>query len=50
MSIQLGEGDRLGTVGPALALLAAVLVLGLWVPPAMDGALRAAATFVETGR
>lgn len=42
--------DTPGTVGPALALLAAVLLLGLWVPAPLDAALRDAATFVETGR
>jgi hydrogenase-4 component F len=45
-----GFHDRPGTVGPALALLAAVLVLGVWVPPGMDEALREAALFVEGGR
>jgi hydrogenase-4 component F len=45
-----GFHDSLGTVGPALVLLLAVVVLGLWVPPALDAALRDAAVFVETGR
>jgi len=26
------------------------LVLGVWVPPALEAALRAAAVYVETGR
>ncbi len=42
--------DSVGTVGPAILLLVAVIVLGLWVPPVLDSALRGAATFVETGR
>jgi hydrogenase-4 component F len=45
-----GFQDTLGTVGPPLVLLLAVLVLGLWVPPALDSALRDAVTFLETGR
>lgn len=45
-----GFRDSPGTVGPPLALLIAVIVLGVWVPPAIDSALREAATFVETGR
>ncbi len=45
-----GFQDSLGTVGPALILLVAVLVLGVWVPPGLDSALRNAAVFVETGR
>jgi len=45
-----GFRDGLGTVGPALALLLAVLVLGVWVPSGLDAALRDAAVFVETGR
>ncbi|MGB8330607.1 MAG: proton-conducting transporter membrane subunit [Polyangiales bacterium] len=45
-----GFHDTVGTVGPALLLLTAVLVLGVWVPPALDAALRDAALFVETGR
>jgi hydrogenase-4 component F len=39
-----------GTVGPPAALLLAVLLLGVWVPPWLDRALREAALFVETGR
>jgi hydrogenase-4 component F len=42
--------EGVGTVGPPLLLLIAVIVLGLWVPPAIDHALRDAATFLETGR
>jgi len=45
-----GFHDTVGTVGPALLLLTAVLVLGVWVPPALGVALRDAALFVETGR
>ncbi len=45
-----GFKDSLGTVGPALVLLAVVVVLGVWVPPALDGALTDAAHFVEAGR
>jgi hydrogenase-4 component F len=45
-----GFKDSLGTVGPALVLLAVVVLLGLWVPPALDGALADAARFVETGQ
>jgi hydrogenase-4 component F len=45
-----GFHDAVGTVGPALLLLLAVLVLGVWVPPAIDTALREAALFVETGK
>jgi hydrogenase-4 component F len=45
-----GFHDSLGTVGPAIVLLIVVLVLGLWVPPALETALRDAAIFVETGR
>jgi hydrogenase-4 component F len=45
-----GFHDSLGTVAPALLLLLAVLVLGVWVPPALDTALKEAALFVETGR
>jgi hydrogenase-4 component F len=44
-----GFRDRIGTVGPALALMAAVVILGVWVPPGMDRALREAALFVEGG-
>ena len=42
--------DSAGSVGPALGLLLAVLVLGVWVPPVLDGALHEAARFVEQGR
>lgn len=44
-----GFHDSVGTVGPALILLVAVVVLGVWVPPALDTALRDAAAFVEAG-
>jgi hydrogenase-4 component F len=42
-----GFRDTVGTVGPAVVLLAAVVVLGVWVPPVMDRALHDAAAFVE---
>jgi hydrogenase-4 component F len=42
-----GFRDTLGTIGPPLLLLAAVIVLGVWVPPGLDGALTSAAAFVE---
>jgi hydrogenase-4 component F len=42
-----GFRDSLGTVGPALVLLAIVLVLGLWVPPGLERALTDAATYLE---
>jgi hydrogenase-4 component F len=42
--------DRIGTVGPPLLLMLLVLVLGLYVPPVLDTALRDAAAFVEGGR
>jgi hydrogenase-4 component F len=45
-----GFHDTLGTVGPALILLIAVVVLGVWVPPGLESALRDAAALVETGR
>jgi hydrogenase-4 component F len=45
-----GFHGSVGTVGPAIVLLLAVIVLGLWVPPALEGALRDAAIYVETGR
>jgi hydrogenase-4 component F len=45
-----GFHDTVGTVGPAVILLIPVLVLGVWVPPALETALREAAVFVETGR
>ncbi|MCC7539096.1 MAG: hydrogenase [Deltaproteobacteria bacterium] len=45
-----GYRDSLGTVGPALLLLVAVTILGVWVPAPMDAAIRAAAVYVETGR
>lgn len=45
-----GFHDTPGTVGPALALLLAVIVLGVWVPPGLREALEEAAVFVEMGR
>ncbi|HYU14677.1 MAG TPA: proton-conducting transporter membrane subunit, partial [Candidatus Acidoferrum sp.] len=45
-----GFHDTVGTVGPALVLLALVVVLGLWVPAPVERALRNAATYVEMGR
>jgi hydrogenase-4 component F len=42
-----GFHDSLGTVGPAIALLAMVVVLGVYIPPAMDGALHDAAAYLE---
>jgi hydrogenase-4 component F len=42
-----GFHDSVGTVGPAMLLLAAVVVLGVYVPPPLDEALHAAAAFVE---
>jgi hydrogenase-4 component F len=45
-----GFRESVGTVGPPLVLLIAVIVLGVWVPPAIGSALWDAATFVETGR
>lgn len=45
-----GFHDTWGTVGPALILLIAVVVLGVWVPPGLTAALRDAAALVETGR
>jgi len=45
-----GFHDSVGTVGPPLILLAAVLVLGLWLPSELETALRAAALMVETGK
>jgi len=47
---QTGFHDSLGTVGPAIGLLIAVVLLGVWVPPGLDAALRDAARFVETGQ
>ena len=41
--------DRAGTVLPGLLLIALVLLLGVWVPPALEDAVRAAALFVEGG-
>jgi hydrogenase-4 component F len=45
-----GFHDNVGTVAPAALLLIAVVVLGVWVPPGLEAALRDAAAFVETGR
>jgi hydrogenase-4 component F len=45
-----GFHDTLGTVGPPLILLIAVVVLGVWLPPGLESALRDAAALVETGR
>jgi hydrogenase-4 component F len=42
-----GFHDTIGTVGPILALMALVVLLGVYVPPIVDDALRAAARFVE---
>jgi len=39
--------DRLGTIAPPLLLLLLVTVLGLYVPPFLDGAIHDAARFVE---
>ena len=44
-----GFRDSAGTVGPAILLLGAVILLGVWVPPALDATLHEAAVFVETG-
>ena len=45
-----GFHDTVGTVVPALFLLVLVLLLGVWVPPQVEGALRDAASYVEMGR
>jgi hydrogenase-4 component F len=45
-----GYRESLGTIVPALLLLVAVTVLGVWLPAGMDRALRDAAVFVETGQ
>ena len=45
-----GFHDSLGTFAPALLLLLAVILLGVWVPPAMSSALQDAATLVEAGQ
>jgi hydrogenase-4 component F len=42
-----GFRDSLATVGPPMLLMAAVVLLGVWVPPFMDHALHQAADFVE---
>jgi len=41
------ERERALTILPAVCCLAVVLVLGIYVPPWLDGALRDAAAFVE---
>jgi len=45
-----GFRDTIGTVAPALLLLIAVLLLGLWLPPGLEKTLHEAALFVEGGR
>jgi hydrogenase-4 component F len=42
--------DTLGTTAPACLLLAAVLVLGVWLPPGVERALADAAALVEGTR
>jgi hydrogenase-4 component F len=42
-----GYRDTLGMVGPPLLLLAVVTVLGVWLPPGLDAALHAAASYIE---
>jgi hydrogenase-4 component F len=42
-----GFHDTVGTVGPILALMALVVLLGVYVPPVVHEALQAAARFVE---
>lgn len=49
-SVRVGFTDRLGTVGPPLLLMAAVLTFGLYLPPFFDDALHAAAAYVEPPR
>jgi hypothetical protein len=39
--------DRAGTVLPILVLFGLVLLLGIWIPPGLDAAVRDAARFVE---
>jgi hydrogenase-4 component F len=39
--------ERIGQIVPIVALLALVLLLGLWVPPPVESALRTAARFLE---
>jgi hydrogenase-4 component F len=41
--------DRAGTVLPSLLLIGLVLLLGVWVPPVLEDAVREAALFVEGG-
>jgi hydrogenase-4 component F len=45
-----GFRESAASVGPALLLLAAVVLLGVWLPPPIGEALAEAARFVETGR
>jgi hydrogenase-4 component F len=45
-----GYRDEPWMIVPALMLLAVVVVLGLWIPSGLDGALREAAQFVEAAR
>jgi hydrogenase-4 component F len=44
-----GFHDTVGTVAPLVLLMTLVVVLGLYVPPFLDGAIRDAARFVEGG-
>jgi hydrogenase-4 component F len=45
-----GFQDTVGTIGPALLLLAAVVLLGVWVPAPLSAALTDAVAFLEAGR
>lgn len=45
-----GPGDRFATVAPAVALLAGVLLLGVYLPPSVETLVRDAAAFVEVAR
>jgi hydrogenase-4 component F len=45
---QTGFHDSVGTVGPPLALLALVALLGVWVPPRLDAALHDGAQLLES--
>jgi hydrogenase-4 component F len=42
--------DGILTVAPAIACLALVLLLGVWVPPPVTGLLASAASFLDGGR
>lgn len=44
---QTGFHDSVGTVGPPLVLLTAVVVLGLWVPAPLQAALRDGARLIQ---